>query len=238
MSGIRDRYASLSKAQKVPKGVPAYTLWVNRRAGRWVAAAAPSWLTPNGITLLGAAFTYGALIGLWFVPVGAAWGTLIGVLLVIGFILDSADGQLSRLRGGGTPLGEWLDHVLDAGRIALLHISVAAYMIRVGWPLESLAWVAVFLVTATLVYAGGLLVDKVRSSGTTAPRSTVMTRSVAVRAFILLPVDYGVTCLVFLLVPLFDLFLWAYVVLAVLSVLLCVVYMAKWIRELSAVPAA
>lgn len=238
MSGIRERYASLSKAQKVPRGVPAYTLWVNRRAGRWVAAAAPAWLTPNGITLLGALFTYGALVGLWFVPIGSAWGALIGVSLIIGFILDSADGQLSRLRGGGTPLGEWLDHVLDAGRIALLHISVAAYMIRVGWPLESLGWVAVFLVTATLVYSGGLLVDKVRSAGAGPARSTSMSRSVAVRAFILLPVDYGVTCVVFVLVPLVDVFLWAYVVLAVLSVLLCVVYMAKWVRELRAVPAA
>lgn len=237
MSGIRERYASLSKAQKVPKGVPAYTLWVNRRAGRWVAAAAPVWLTPNGITLLGALFTYGALVWLWFVPIGSAWGALIGVLLIIGFILDSADGQLSRLRGGGTPLGEWLDHVLDAGRIALLHISVAAYMIRAGWPLESLAWAAVFLVAATLVYAGGLLVDKVRSGGSGAPRSTSMSRTVAVRAFILLPVDYGVTCVVFVLVPLVDVFLWAYVALAVLSVLLCVVYMAKWVRELRAVPA-
>ena len=238
MSGIRENYASLSKAQRVPRGVPAYTLWVNRRAGRWVAAAAPRWATPNGITLVGAALTYGGLIGLWVVPIGSGWGSLIGVLMIIGFILDSADGQLSRLRGGGTPLGEWLDHVLDAGRIALLHISVAAFMIRSGWPLESLAWAAVFLVTATLVYAGGLLVDKVRSGGAAGSRSTVMTRSVAIRAFILLPVDYGVTCVVFLLVPLVSVFLWAYVALAALSVVLCVVYMAKWVRELRAVPAS
>jgi hypothetical protein len=115
---------------------------------------------------------------------------------------------------------------------------VAAFMIRAGWPLESLAWAAAFLVTATLVYAGGLLVDKVRSAGASGSRSTVMTRAVAVRAFILLPVDYGVMCLVFLLVPLVGVFLWAYVALAVLSVLLCVVYMAKWIRELRAVPAS
>ena len=237
MSGIREKYLSLSNAQKVPRGVPAYTLWVNRRAGRWVAAAAPRWVTPNGITLVGAALTYGALIGLWVVPIGVGWGSLIGVLLILGFILDSADGQLSRLRGGGTPLGEWLDHVLDAGRIALLHISVAAYMIRAGWPLESLAWAALFLVTATLVYGGGLLVEMVRSCGAAGSRSTAMTRAVAVRAFILLPVDYGVTCVVFLLVPLVSIFLWSYVVLAVLSVLLCVVYMAKWVRELRAVPA-
>ena len=40
-------------------------------------------------------------------------------LLVVGYALDAADGQLARLRGGGSVAGEWLDHVVDAVKIAI-----------------------------------------------------------------------------------------------------------------------
>lgn len=235
---IRGRYVSLRGAQKIPRGVPAYTLWVNRPAGRLFAAAAPPWLTPNGVTLVSAALTYGVLALVWVLPVGAGVASVVGVLLALGFALDSADGQLARLRGGGTPLGEWLDHVLDAGRIALLHVTVAAYVVRAGWPVEALAWVALFAVTATLIYAGGLLVDKVRTAAAPgAPRSMRVTPTILARSIVLLPVDYGVLCVVFLLLPWPGVFLSAYVVLAVASAALCAAYLARWVRELRAASA-
>ncbi len=230
MGVIAERYRALKSAQKVPTGVPAYMLWANRPAGRMVAAAAPGWMTPNGLTVTSGILTYGALIALWLVPIGSLWGGLIGIVLAAGFILDSADGQLSRLRGGGSPLGEWLDHVVDAGKIALLHMSVAVYFVRNGLDVASLAWPALFLVAATLIYAGGLLVDKVRAAGAASRAGTASAR----RAILMLPVDYGILCLTFLLVPWPQLFIPVYIALAIANALFLVAYLTKWLRELQA----
>ncbi|MFP3386663.1 CDP-alcohol phosphatidyltransferase family protein, partial [Tritonibacter sp. SIMBA_163] len=46
----------------------------------------------------------------------------------VGYAFDSADGQLARLRGGGTPAGEWLDHVVDSIKTTALHLAVL-----IGW---------------------------------------------------------------------------------------------------------
>ncbi len=51
----------------------------------------------------------------------------------------------------------------------------------------------------------------------------------------LLPVDYGVFCLVFLLLGGGKLFVWAYAGLGVVAALFLLAFLAKWFRELSAV---
>lgn len=232
---IGERYRTLSRAQKVPKGVPAYTLLVNRPAGRLLAAASPAWVTPNGLTLFGAALSYAALIALWFFQPPAWILYAVWIALVISYIVDSADGQLSRLRRGGSAYGEWLDHVVDAGRVALLHISVAAYFIASDLGTAGLAWPALYLVAATLIYSGGLLVDKVRPRPATAPVSggaEPAARASRLRAFLMLPVDYGVLCLAFVFLPWVDVFFVVYAVLAAVNALFCVAYLIKWAREL------
>ena len=47
---FRDAFSALNAAQKPGMGVPAYTRWVNRRLGRYAAAAAYAlrW-TPNAV---------------------------------------------------------------------------------------------------------------------------------------------------------------------------------------------
>lgn len=55
------------------------------------------------------------------------------------------------------------------------------------------------------------------------------------RAVALLPVDYGVFCLVFLLLG-GGLFRWAYAGLGVVAGLFLLAFLTKWYRELSAVP--
>lgn len=232
LSTIHEKYHQLGLAQKTPKGVPAYTLYVNRRVGRMIAAASPDWVTPNGLTLASAALSYGALLLVWQLPPHGIGLYFVGLLLVLAFFIDSADGQLSRLRGGGSQLGGWLDHTLDAGRLVFLHITVAAYMFKTGLTLEKLAWCAVFLVSAVLIYIGGLLVEKGVSP---VQNKAFRSSNVLLRSLFLLPVDFGLICVLFLLLPWPELFITGYTILAVLHAAYCALYLTKWVRELSSI---
>ena len=57
-------------------------------------------------------------------------GVVVSLLLILGYALDSADGQLARLLGGGTPEGEWLDHVIDSAKLATIHLAVLVSLYR------------------------------------------------------------------------------------------------------------
>ena len=62
---------------------------------------------------------------------------------MFGYALDSADGQVARLTGGGSLLGEWLDHMIDSTKIAALHLAVLLHACRhtdlpAGWLLVPL----------------------------------------------------------------------------------------------------
>src|SRR4051794_1561474 len=102
----------LASAQKSAKGGSLYSRYVNRPVGRVLAAGAyRAGLTPNQVTLVSAAFSYGAVAAL--AAAAPSWGLAAAVYaaLALGFAFDSADGQLARLLGAGGPAGEWLDHV-------------------------------------------------------------------------------------------------------------------------------
>ena len=70
------------------------------------------------------------LIAVWRPSAAAA--VLTSLLLMLGYALDSADGQLARLRHGGSKAGEWLDHVADAIKLSTLHGAVAIGLFRSG----------------------------------------------------------------------------------------------------------
>ena len=128
---FRESFNQLKQAQKTRKGVPLYLLYVNRPAGRAVAAALRhTRLTPNHVTLAGAVLTYGSLVWLAFGATANLSSALVGVLLAVGYILDSADGQLARLQGASSAFGEWLDHALDNGRITVMHIAAFCFLAR------------------------------------------------------------------------------------------------------------
>ncbi|MHA3683338.1 CDP-alcohol phosphatidyltransferase family protein [Leucobacter sp. HY1908] len=124
--GYAENLRRLAWAQKSSAGVPGYTRWVNRAAGRRIAAAAAVLgLTPNAVTAVSAALSLAGLaVIVVFGPTLAA-GVGAAVLLALGFAFDSADGQLARLTRRGGPAGEWLDHVVDATRTPLTHVAVA-----------------------------------------------------------------------------------------------------------------
>jgi len=132
-AGPRDRHAEtfaqtlarLGGAQKGALGAPAYSRFVNRRMGRFLAAVAfHAGLTPNAVTAISAAFSAAGIALLALVSPSWPMGAAVTVCLVVGYALDSADGQLARLRGGGSPAGEWLDHMVDATKVVSMPLAL------------------------------------------------------------------------------------------------------------------
>ncbi len=233
--GYRAALRRLRTAQKSAKGVSLYSRYVNRPLGRVFAAAAyRAGLTPNQVTLVSAAFSYAGVAAVALVEPGWALAVAVYAALVTGFALDSADGQLARLRGVSGPAGEWLDHVVDCVKITALHAAVLIAWYRF-FDLPHAAWLLVplvFQLAAVVTYCGGLLTEKLKprpAPGAVPPRPST------VRAVALLPVDYGVVCVVFLLLGDERLFRYGYTALAAAAVLLLAGFLTKWYRELAAV---
>ncbi|NUP43183.1 MAG: CDP-alcohol phosphatidyltransferase family protein [Streptomyces sp.] len=233
--GYGEALRRLRDAQKSAKGVSLYSRYVNRPAGRVLAAGAyRAGLTPNQVTLVSAAFSYGAIAALAVAP--PSWGLAAGVYaaLAVGFAFDSADGQLARLLGKGGPAGEWLDHVVDAAKITAVHAAVLVTFYRHfalpgdGWLLLPLG----FQLAAVLIFCGGLLADKLKPKAAP-PGPAAPSR---LRAVALLPVDYGVFCTVFLLLGSQDAFRYGYLALFAVHAAFLAAFLAKWFRELRAAP--
>ena len=228
--------ARLGAAQKTARGAPIYSLLVNRPLGRVIAAAAHVvGLTPNQVTAISAAVTYTGIVLIAVLPPSWAAGLGIAGLLVLGYALDAADGQLARLRGGGSLAGEWLDHVIDSGKIATLHLAVAVMVSRsLGldpvWTLVPLAFSAVGVVH----FFGMLLTEllgRLHAAGTTSagpPARASMVMSVAK-----LPTDYGLLCLSFVLLGLPMVFFLFYTVLAVATVGYTSLVLVAWYRRVA-----
>ena len=116
---------ALRSAQKPSRGTAAYSRLVNRPAGRMVAALAHGMgVTPNQATAVSATLTGAGILLIALARPGWVTGVAIAVLLASGYVLDSVDGQLARLRGGGSKSGEWLDHTVDCVKTSSLHLVV------------------------------------------------------------------------------------------------------------------
>lgn len=230
----------LGSAQKGhARGAPAYSVYVNRRIGRVLAATAYVWgWTPNGVTAVSALFTFTGIALLMLVPSSIWLGVLVAILLALGYAWDSADGQLARLRGGGSVAGEWLDHFVDALKIASLHLAVLVGLFRFAdldpiWLLVPL----VFSVVGVVTFFGMLLNDLLKGRNDVASTHT-RGGGTAGRSLLLLPTDFGLVCLVFVLWGLPSVFLVAYGILALLCGGFLVLAAAKWFREMRAIDAA
>ncbi|MFJ2024480.1 CDP-alcohol phosphatidyltransferase family protein [Streptomyces sp. NPDC087897] len=227
----------LRGAQKSAKGVSLYSRYVNRPAGRVLAAGAfRAGMTPNQVTVASGLFTYGALAAVALVEPSWTLAVLVHAALAAGFALDSADGQLARLTGRGGPDGEWLDHVVDCGKLVLVHTAVLISFYRFG-ELPSDAWLLLplgFQLAAVVTFCAGLLREQLGKAAASArgPSWAVPQAASPVRAVALLPADYGVFCLVFLLLGAPGAFRAGYAVLAVVHTLFLAAFLAKWFREL------
>ncbi|WP_330237760.1 CDP-alcohol phosphatidyltransferase family protein [Streptomyces sp. NBC_00525] len=242
MEGTTTVLGRLRGAQKTAKGVSLYSRYVNRPAGRLFAAAAfRLGMTPNQVTLVSAAFTFSAVAGVALARPGPWTAVLVYLGLAAGFALDSADGQLARLTGRGGPDGEWLDHVVDCAKMILVHTAVLIAFHRFfalpgdGWLLLPLG----FLFVAVLTFCAGLLREQLGKAAAreTAPPPEPAGPPSRLRAVALLPADYGVFCLVFLLLGDETVFRTGYAVLAAVHALFLVAFLGKWFRELKALRA-
>ncbi len=233
--GYAESYRRLAQAQKGRgRGAPAYSLYVNRPVGRVFAAAAHSvGLTPNQVTIVSAVFTFSAIVLLATVPPSVGLGVLVWLLLAIGYAWDSADGQVARLRGGGSLAGEWLDHVIDAAKIVALPIAVAIGMYRF-FDLPSVAWVLVplgFAIVSTVLFFGMILNDLLRARQG-APQAAEAGGSSLTRSIMGLPTDYGVLCLSFVLWGVAPAFLVLYTLLGVATLCYLIAALPVWFRKM------
>lgn len=218
----------LDQAQKPGDGVPAYTRWVNRRAARVFAAAAVSTgLGPNAVTLASACSSVAGLLLVVLLP--ASWGSGIAAaaLLALGYVMDSADGQVARSTGTGSPAGEWLDHVVDAVRTPALHVAVF-FGFQHSFDLNSalLFLPLAFALLSVGHFTSQILAEQLARFNSVSARSSSKSGGDAgteerqkgiLWSLLILPIDTGVMCWVFVLWGNPPLFIACYVVLFIFA---------------------
>ncbi len=235
---MSETYAQLAAAQKSPAGVSLYSRWINRPLGRVFAVVAYRLgLTPNQVTVVSAVTTFSGIALLAFA--GPSWpvALAVGLLLVLGYALDSADGQVARLGGGGSPAGEWLDHVIDAFKAVAIHAAVLIHWHRfLDLPTEMLLIPLSFaLVSGTWFFAEILtqMLERVHP----APQAAARRRPV-LQPVLALPADHGVLSLTFLLLALPGAWVSVYAVIATLNGLMLVRQLRSWHRRVAVLGAA
>jgi len=236
---VADTVRRLSAAQKGATGAPAYSRFVNRPLGRLFAALAfHAGLTPNAVTALSAAFTATGIALLALVSPSVRMGVAVAACLVVGYALDAADGQLARLRGGGSSAGEWLDHMVDAAKASSLHLAVLISFYRFGtmdaeWLLVPLGYCVVDAVT----FFGTMLNEALRARHGVATRAQRMAQPVGVgRSLVTLPTDYGLLACVFVLFGVPSLFVPFYTVLFLAAAAFLALASVKWYFEMRRLP--
>lgn len=241
--GASESFAqTLSRLRSAQKGraagAPGYSIYVNRPVGRIFAAVAYRWgATPNQVTIVSALFTFAGIALIAAGPVSWLSGIGIWLLLAVGYALDSADGQVARLRGGGSLAGEWLDHFIDALKISSLHLAVLVGLFRIeGMPTAVLAVPLVFAVVANTTFFGMILNDLLKGKAGIAS-STAVGGGGRIRSILLLPTDYGILCAAFVLWGWPPAFIAAYSVLAACCLLFLIAAAIKWFRDMSRIDA-
>ncbi|WP_047888785.1 CDP-alcohol phosphatidyltransferase family protein [Rhodococcus sp. ARP2] len=232
-----DTVRRLAGAQKPPaKGSPAYSRFVNRKIGRVIAAAAYQvGLTPNKVTFISAGFSAATIAAIALAQPHWWVGILIAIGLLVGYAFDSADGQLARLRGGGTPAGEWLDHVVDSIKTTALHLAVL-----IGWyrhydvtDVRLLLIPIGFTLVASVFFFVQILTDQLRRAHPDrAPAPADTSTSATLRSILVIPTDYGVLCGIFVLFAWQSIFAISYALLLIGTALFLCAALPKWYREI------
>ena len=236
-SGYWATVRELSAAQKTAaRGAPAYSRYINRRLGRLLAAAAlRAGLGPNAVTGISAAFTFAGIALLVLFPPSAAVGVGVALCLVVGYAFDSADGQVARIQGSGSPAGEWLDHMVDAVKTSLLPLALAVGLYR--FDAVDHAWLLVPLgaaVVSAVLFFCMILTEQLRRHAGRVSVAAPDGRS-WLRSLLVVPMDYGVLCLSFVLYGALPVFLTVYTLIFAATAGFLVLASVKWFRELSAI---
>lgn len=196
-ASFRAAHRRLRTAQKPSRGISFYSRYVNRPVGRVLASVAyVAGLTPNAVTLISAAVTAVAYGLITLVHPSIVVGLGCYLLAMVGFALDSADGQLARLRGGGSPTGEWLDHIADCAKMVGIHSAVIIALYRFFDVSVAVLTVGVaFQLLAVVMFFAGILTEQLHRQHPAVAVRPAREPS-TMRALALVPVDYGVFCIV------------------------------------------
>ncbi|SEO79270.1 CDP-alcohol phosphatidyltransferase family protein [Trujillonella endophytica] len=237
--GLRATLHRLSSAQKGAAGAPAYSRFVNRRLGRLFAALAfHAGLTPNAVTALSATCTAAGIALVATTSPSVPMGLAVAACLVLGYALDAADGQLARLRGGGSPAGEWLDHMVDAAKASGLHVGVAIGLYRFADVDAVVLLVPLgYAVVDAVTYFATMLNEALRAQHGVATRAAPTAGPVGIgRSLMTLPTDYGLLACAFVLFGWTWLFVPLYVVLFLAAAGFLLLASVKWFREMDRLP--
>lgn len=237
--GFGEALARLASKQKTAKGAPAYSRFVNRKLGRVLAAASyVAGLTPNQVTGISACFTFAGIALIALVDPAPWLGFAVCLALVAGYAFDAADGQLARLRGGGSKSGEYLDHMVDSLKISALHGAVLVSFYRF-FDLDRAAYLLIplgFTVVAAVMFFGMILKDllaRAHRAATGAPAPPAVSPS-PLRSLLVVPTDYGLLCVAFVLLGWPGAFLPVYGLIFAGNLLFLPAASVKWFREVGA----
>ncbi|NDR52978.1 CDP-alcohol phosphatidyltransferase family protein [Actinomyces sp. 565] len=231
---IRENLRSLASAQKAKAGAPLYSRLVNRPVGRLLAAIAHRLgMTPDQVTAISACCTYAGIVLLatWSPSLLACVAT--SLLLMLGYALDSADGQLARLRHGGSKAGEWLDHVADVIKLSTIHGAIAIGLFRFAeLPTPALLLVPLaFGAVQNIHFFSYILTYQLRYAGGT-PLAKDEGRAGVLKSLLSVPTDYGLLCLVLALRFVPTVFLWVYGLMLIGYAGYVLLALPKWYLEL------
>lgn len=239
--GYRADLAALAAAQKPSSGTAAYSRLLNRPLARRIAAAAhQTGLTPNGATAISAGLSATALALVVLVRPSWPLGLAVAVLLALGYVMDSVDGQLARLRGGGSVAGEWLDHTVDCVKTCSLHLVVLVALYRFTSFSDAVLVVPlVFLVVDVTSFFWFQQVPLLRAKAGWRPPSAGTGRPESRwRTWLILPTDYGAFCWMFVLLGSPVAFVAGYGLMLAANAGLIALAGRKWWRELRALDEA
>lgn len=228
------RFAAASKP--AARSAPAYSRYINRRFGRYLAAGAHRLgLSANGVTLISGLWTFTGIALLIIFPPSWWLGVVVAACLLVGYAFDSADGQLSRLQGTSGPAGEWLDHVVDAAKVSTMPLALAIGFFRfeVGPQWWLLVPITSAIVSAVLFFCMVLTEQLRRAHGSLSLASDSPGRPSWIRAVLVLPMDYGVLCLSFILLGSPPVFMIVYTLLFLATTAFLLLALVKWFRELN-----
>lgn len=233
--GYRQNLDALRAAQKPSRGTAAYSRLVNRPLGRRVAAAAHTiGITPNQATAVSATLSGAGLLLLATAPPGWQLALAVPVLLAAGYVMDSVDGQLARLRGRGSKSGEWLDHTVDCFKACVLHLAVLISWFRFP-PVDNDAVLlipVVYEIVDMVTFFSLILVTSMRPATSGRGADVGHAEEHPLRKWFILPTDYGFFCWVFVLLAWPTAFLAGYSAMALANGVVLVLALRKWWREL------
>lgn len=229
-----DVWASLVAASKKPSG-SIYTRYVNRNAA--IPLTYMFWrlgVHPNTISVVSSAVTHTAL-GLLLV-LGVAVPVVVGayLLLVLGYMLDSCDGQLARVSGKTSKRGEWLDHSLDMVKLLTFNMTLG-YLLLTHAIDGTLPMGAVFgaIVLNLLFQPTHFFVISMKDAILGLPKKPAATASPAqglggaAAALLRNAADYGLFMPMVLLLPWIEAFLYIYLAYGLFYVLMFVSHFGR-----------